>query len=63
MTDSTQCKSTNQDYAKMIVNSEALKDYRVANDSPFEGIIIRCSWDEKEQVKETIYRALRLYVK
>ena len=63
MTPNLNSKSTNQDYAKIIVNSEALKDYRVANDSPFEGIIIRCSWDEKEQVKETIYRALRLYVK
>jgi len=54
---------TNKEYAKIILNAEALQDYRVAYDSPFQGILLRCSWDEREQVKETIYEALRLYVK
>jgi hypothetical protein len=61
-TDSTKNKVSHKEIAKAIIEKKALQDYRMANDCPFQGIIIGCQWDYKDEVKETIYKALEVFI-
>ena len=54
---------TKQGIARLILDKDALIDYRRMNDCPFEGILIPCVWSAKENIKETIREALRLYIR
>jgi len=51
---------TDIDIIKMLIKSPEtyIQDYRVANDDPFVGLLIPCSWDLKDRLREILLEAL-----
>lgn len=49
-----------KEIAKLILDTNAIVDYRQASDCPFQGLMIPCSWDIKDDVRKTLVEALIL---
>lgn len=63
MTESTECKLPNKEAAGYMLHNGKFEDYRVMFDCPFMGILFRCRWEDREQVKEILKEALEIYIK
>ena len=38
------------------IKDEYIRDYRVSNDSPFEGLLIYCNWENKDELRKQILK-------
>ena len=52
------------DVIKTLVKSPEMfiRAYRISNDSPFEGLLIPCTWDIKDDLRNILVQALKNWI-
>jgi len=52
------------DVIKTLIKSPEIfiRDYRITNDTPFEGLLIPCTWDIKDDVRNILVEALKNWI-